>query len=141
MLCPFAADEAFGCGTTTGEFGGGSQRVGDGARQVLARHAQVGLIAAVGDWPAEHFLRCNPTQTQHRNGFEAKVPGRRVVPRAMQVRSVVDGDGDDRNAEDEGANGMRRLVDSSSVGANSQPYFSISRCWAHASEAFGFALG
>ena len=33
----------------------------------------------------------------------------------MQVRSVVDGDGDDRNAEDEGANGMRRLVDRGSL--------------------------
>ena len=76
ISCKFAADEAFGGGFAPQQSSNGPQRIGDGARDMLAHHEQVRQIAAVGDWPTKHFLRCNPTQTQHRNGFEAKVPGR-----------------------------------------------------------------
>jgi hypothetical protein len=42
LLCPCAADEARSSGTTTGEFSGNLQRIGDGARQVFARHFTIG---------------------------------------------------------------------------------------------------
>jgi hypothetical protein len=73
---------------------------GFGMQRATHSHAmrRLGLIATVGDWPTEQFLRSNPTQTEHRNGFEAKVRGRRAILASAQVRSVLDGDGDNRNA-------------------------------------------
>ena len=44
---------------------------------------------------------------------------RRAITAAMHVRRAVDGDGDDRNAEDDGGNGMRSFVDSGSLAQTS----------------------
>ena len=73
----------------------------------------VGLLAAVGDRPAEQFLGGNPREAQRGHDFAAEVV-RWAIASAVQVRRV-DADRNDRDAKSDCSHTMPTFVDGYSL--------------------------